>query len=120
MNETGFKFNTNIFGKNIGHALKVGYKYHYDFHNRDQQTHNFSQAVGGLITAHSSGIAFSDDRHEKSRGHVAYFEESATINNFVASFGARFEYVDMHYRNQAALAGTSNNTSEETYMFFIF
>ena len=117
MNETDFKFNTNFFGKNIGHALKVGYKYHYDYHNRDQQNHNFTQAVGGAITNHASGVTQSDDRHEKSRGHVAYFEESATINNFVASFGARFEYVDMHYRNTVGAAGTSNNTSEETFMF---
>ena len=65
MNETDFKFNTNFFGKNIGHALKVGYKYHYDYHNRDQQNHNFTQAVGGAITNHASGVTQSDDRHEK-------------------------------------------------------
>ena len=51
MNETDFKFNTNIFGKNIGHALKVGYKYHYDYHHRDQQNHNYQQEVGGLISS---------------------------------------------------------------------
>ena len=36
--------------------LKVGYKYHYDYHHRDQQNHNFSQAVGGLITHHADGV----------------------------------------------------------------
>ena len=115
MNETDFAFNTNIFGKNIGHQLKVGYKYHYDYHHRDQQNHNFTQAVGGAITAHASGVTAAEDRKETSRGHVAYFEESATINNFVASFGARFEYVDMHYRNGAGL--TTDNLKEETFMF---
>ena len=117
MNETDFSFNTNIFGKNIGHELKVGYKYHYDYHHRDQQNHNFQQAAGGLITAHptATNLTAAEDRKETSRGHVAYFEESATINNFVASFGARFEYVDMHYRNGAG--DDDDNIKEETFMF---
>ena len=66
MNETDFRFDTDIAGKNIEHDLKVGFKYHYDYHNRDQQNHNFSQAVGGQITAHSGGVTQSDDRHEKN------------------------------------------------------
>ena len=69
--------------------------YHYDYINRDQQRHSFTQAVGGGLTATS--VTFKDDRHEKAKGHIGYIEESATINNFVVSFGGRFEYVDYHY-----------------------
>ena len=71
MNETDFRFDTDIAGKNIEHDLKVGFKYHYDYHNRDQQNHNFSQAVGGQITAHSGGVTQSDDRHEKREDMLA-------------------------------------------------
>ena len=45
--------------------------------NRDQQKHNFTQAVGGLITAHADGVTFSDDRKETTRGYVGYIEEKA-------------------------------------------
>ena len=114
-NETDFKFNTNYFGKNIQHDLKVGYGYHYDYINRDQQRHAFTQAIGGGLTP--TGVTFKDDRHEKSKGHSGYIEESATINNFVISFGGRFEYVDYHYRDKVAAMGTTSNMKEEMFAF---
>ena len=117
MNETDFKFNTNFFDTDIKHDLKLGFKYHYDYHNRDQQNHNFTQAVGGLITAHADGVTFSDDRHEKTRGYVGYFEEKTEIGKVELSFGGRFEYMKMHYRNQAAIVGSTNNMEEEIYTF---
>ena len=83
---------TLIFDTDIKHDLKLGFKYHYDYHNRDQQNHNFTQAVGGLITAHADGVTFSDDRHEKTRGYLGYFEEKAEIGKVELSFGGRFEY----------------------------
>ncbi len=114
-NETDFNFNTNYFGKNIEHDLKVGYGYHYDYINRDQQRHAFTQAVGGGLTA--TGVTFKDDRHEKTWGHSAYIEEVATINNFVVSLGGRFEYADYHYRDKAATEGTTSNLGEEMWAF---
>ena len=114
-NETEFNFNTDYFGKNIKHNLKVGYGYHYDYINRDQQRHSFTQAIGGGLTA--TGVTFKDDRHEKAKGHIGYIEESATINNFVVSFGGRFEYVDYHYRDKAATMGTTSNLNEDMFAF---
>ncbi len=73
MNETDFRFNTDLMDKNIKHDLKVGFKYHYDYHHRDQQKHNFTQAVGGLITAHADGVTYSDDRKETTRGYVGLY-----------------------------------------------
>ena len=45
----------------------------------------------------------------KSQGAAVYFEENATINNFV-SFGSRFEYVKQTYRG-----GATTSDSEKTY-----
>ena len=101
MNETDFRFDTDIAGKNIEHDLKVGFKYHYDYHNRDQQNHNFSQAVGGQITAHSGGATQSDDDTKNER-YVGYIEEKAKIDNFELSVGGRFEYMKMHRKLQVS------------------
>ena len=114
-NETDFKFNTDLFGKNIGHDFKFGFKYHYDKINRDQQTHTFTQAVGGQLTGVS--VAQADDRNERTEGYALYFEEAATINNFVVSFGSRLEFLDQHYRDKAATMGTTSNLTEETWAF---
>ena len=115
MNETDFDFDTNILNKSINHQLKVGFKYHYDYHNRDQQKHNFAQAIGGAVTAHSDGVTFSDDRHEKTKGYAIYLEEKATMDKFEISFGSRFEYMKMNYRNKA---GTGNDVGEEKIYAF--
>ena len=112
MNETDFDFDTSFLG-DASHQLKVGYKYHYDYHHRDQQKHNFSQAVGGLITAHSSGVTFSDDRKETTKGHAVYFEDTAKFDRLELSLGARLEHFKMHYRDKAG-AGTSNMEEEMT------
>ncbi len=117
MNETDIKFNTDIGGTDVKHDLKVGFKVHHDYHNRDQQKHNFTQAVGGAITAHSSGVTQSDDRHEKTTGYVGYFEEKAEVGKFDVSLGARFEYMDFHYRNTTGAAFSTNNINEEMYAF---
>ena len=117
MNETDFDFNTDFLGKTLSHDLKVGYKYHMDYHHRDQQKHNFQQAVGGAITAHADGVTFSDDRKETTHGHAFYIEERAAFDKFVLSLGGRFEYMDMHYRDKAAAQGSTSNTKEETYMW---
>ena len=117
MNETDFGFNTDLMDKNIKHDLKVGFKYHYDYHHRDQQKHNFTQAVGGLITAHADGVTFSDDRKETTSGYVGYIEEKAKIDNVTLSLGGRFEYMKMHYRDKAATMGTTSNLEEDIYAF---
>ena len=66
---------------------------------------NFSQAVGGLITAHSSGVTFSDDRKETTKGHAVYFEDTAKFDKLELSLGARLEHFKMHYRDKIG-AGT--------------
>jgi Fe(3+) dicitrate transport protein len=114
-NETDLKFNTDFFGKNIGHDFKFGFKYHYDKINRDQQTHTFTQAVGGQLS--QAGVTYADDRNESTQGYALYFEEAATINNFVVSFGSRLEFLDQHYRDKAATMGTTSNLKEETWAF---
>ncbi len=116
MNETDFDFNTS-FLKDVDHQLKVGFKYHKDHHNRDQQKHNFTQAVGGAITAHADGVTFSDDRHEKTEGYAVYAEEKARINNFELSLGGRFEYMKFHYRDKTAAQGSTSNMEEKMYAF---
>ena len=117
MNQTDFDFNTDLLGKIVSHDLTIGYKYHMDYHHRDQQKHNFQQAVGGAITAHSAGVTQSDDRKETTHGHAFFIEERASFDKFVLSLGGRFEYMDMHYRDKVAAQGTSSNTKEETYMW---
>ena len=114
-NETDFKFNTDLFGKNIGHDFKFGFKAHYDKINRDQQTHTFSQAVGGQLTG-VSVVDGAGDRNERTKGYALYFEEAATINNFVVSFGSRLEFVEQHYRDKAA-STPRTNSKEETWAF---
>ena len=117
MNETDFDFNTNIFGLSADHDLKVGYKYHYDYHHRDQQKHNFTQAVGGAITAHADGVTFSDDRKETTKGHAVYFEDTTKFDKFELSLGARLEHFKMHYRDKAAAQGSTSNMEEEMTMW---
>ena len=117
MNETDFDFNTNIFGLSADHELKVGYKYHYDYHHREQQKHNFTQAVGGAITAHADGVTFSDDRKETTKGHAVYFEDTTKFNKFELSLGARLEHFKMHYRDKAAAQGSTSNMEEEMTMW---
>ncbi|MEE2695208.1 MAG: TonB-dependent receptor [Pseudomonadota bacterium] len=114
-NETNFKFNTDYFGKNIKHNLTVGYGYHYDSINRDQQRHLFTQAVGGALTG--TGTSYKDDRHEKTKGHSGYIEESAEINNFVVSVGGRFEYADYHYRDKIGAPNSTSNIHEDMFAF---
>ncbi len=116
MNQTNFDFVTNILNRRIDHDLKVGFKLHYDSINRDQYTDTYTQAANtGTLTP--GAHAFDADRNQKTKGVAAYFEESATINNFVVSFGSRFEYVKQHYRSGAATMGTNNNLEEKTYAF---
>ena len=117
MNETDFDFNTNIFGLSADHDLKVGYKYHYDYHHREQQKHNFTQAVGGAITAHADGVTFSDDRKETTKGHAVYFEDTTKFDKFELSLGARLEHFKMHYRDKAAAQGSTSNMEEEMTMW---
>ena len=117
MNETDFRFNTDLMDKNIKHDLKVGLKYHYDYHHRDQQKHNFNQAAGGLITHHTDGVTYSDDRKETTKGWVGYIEEKAKIDKLELSLGGRFEYMKMHYRDKIGAQGTASNTEEEMYAF---
>ena len=122
MNETDFDFNTS-FLKDVDHQLKVGFKYHKDHHNRDQQKHNFTQAVGGAITAHADGVTFSDDRHEKTEGYAVYAEEKARINNFELSLGGRFEYIKFHYRHKLfhiIIYSTTYVTCANNKYFFFF
>ena len=78
MNETDFTFNTNFLGKSIGHELKIGYKAHRDYIHADQQTHNYTMAVGGTMTG--NGVSQKDDYYYAAEGHVGYFEEKMTIN----------------------------------------
>ena len=109
MNQTDFDFTTNILNRSIDHDLKVGFKIHYDSINRDQYKHDYTQATTGVLT--HAGTTFDADRNQKTKGVAAYFEESATINNFVVSFGSRFEYIKQHYRSGAGL--TTNNMEEK-------
>ena len=115
MNQTDFDFTTNILNRSIDHDLKVGFKIHYDSINRDQYKHDYTQATTGVLT--HAGTTFDADRNQKTKGVAAYFEESATINNFVVSFGSRFEYIKQHYRDGAATMGTTKNLEEKTYAF---
>ena len=117
MNETDFDFNTNIFGLSADHDLKVGYKYHYDYHHREQQKHNFTQAAGGAITAHADGVTFSDDRKETTKGHAVYFEDTTKLDKLELSLGARLEHFKMHYRDKAAAQGSTSNMEEEMTMW---
>ena len=97
MNETDYKFETNLLGKNIEHELKVGYKAHMDYIHADQQTHSFSMAVGGAMTG--TTVAAKSDYVYRAKGHVGYFEEKMKIDNFDVMFGARYEYIDNFYRS---------------------
>ncbi len=98
MNETDFKFNTDfLFGTSIDHELKVGYKAHKDYIHADQQTHNYTMAVGGAMTG--TGIAAKSDYMYRAQGHVGYFEEKMKINNWDVMFGARYEFIDNFYRS---------------------
>ena len=105
MNETDFKFNTNFLGKSIDHELKIGYKAHRDYIHADQQTHNYTMAIGGAMTG--TGTSAKDDYMYSAKGHVGYFEEKMTINNFDVMFGARFEYIENKARK-------GNNTAQAT------
>lgn len=93
MNETDYKFETNLLGKNIEHELKVGYKAHMDYIHADQQTHSFSMAVGGAMTG--TTVAAKSDYVYRAKVHVGYFEEKMKIDNFDVMFGARYEYIDI-------------------------
>ena len=110
MNQSDFDFNTNIFNRDIKHDLKVGFKFHYDKINRDQYVHEFTQATSGVLTG--VGTTFNADRNQITKGAAVYFEENATINNFVVSFGSRFEYIKQTYRS-----GATTSDSEKTYAF---
>ena len=114
MNETDISFNTDFFGKNIKHQLKIGYKAHKDYIHADQQTHNYSMAVGGAMTG--TGIAFKSDYYYGASGHVGYFEEKMTINNFDVMFGARYEYIDNYFRSTAS-SGVTTEREEDMFAF---
>ena len=118
MNETDFSFNTNFFGKNIEHQLKLGYKAHKDYIHADQQTHNYTMAVGGAMTG--TGTARKDDYYYGASGHVGYFEEKMKINNFDVMFGARFEYIDNYYRKTAHSGASRGVTTEQEEDMFAF
>lgn len=110
MNQSDFDFNTNFFNRDIKHDLKVGFKFHYDKINRDQYVHDYTQATTGVLTP--TGTTFNADRNQITKGAAVYFEENATINNFVVSLGSRFEYVKQTYRS-----GATTSDSEKTYAF---
>ena len=109
-NQTDLDFTTNFLNKKIEHDLKVGFKFHYDKINRDQYTHDYNQAIGGVLTP--GDTEFNADRNQITKGAAVYFEESATINNFVISFGSRFEAIKQTYRS-----GATTSDSERTYAF---
>ena len=110
MNQSDFDFNTNFLNRDIKHDLKIGFKFHYDKINRDQYVHDYTQATSGVLTP--TGTTFNADRNQITKGVAAYFEENATINNFIVSFGSRFEYVRQTYRS-----GATTSDSENTYAF---
>ena len=110
MNQSDFDFNTNFLNRDIKHDLKIGFKFHYDKINRDQYVHDYTQATSGVLTP--TGTTFNADRNQITKGVAAYFEENATINNFVVSFGSRFEYIRQTYRS-----GATTSDSENTYAF---
>ena len=114
MNETDISFNTDFFGKNIKHQLKIGYKAHKDYIHADQQTHNYTMAVGGAMTG--TGTAFKSDYYYGASGHVGYFEEKMTINNFDVMFGARYEYIDNYFRSTAS-SGVTTEREEDMFAF---
>ena len=98
MNETDFTFNTNFLGKSIDHELKVGFKGHRDYIHADQQTHNYTMAVGGAMTG--TGVSSKSDYMYAAKGVLGYFEEKMTINNFDIMFGARYEFIQNDYRSR--------------------
>ena len=106
----------NFFGKNIAHKLKVGYKAHSDYIHADQQTHNYTMAVGGAMTG--TGVSQKDDYTYRAKGHVGYFEETMTINNFDVMFGARYEYIDNNYRKSSTTAANPNTQRDEDMFAF--
>ena len=117
MNETDFSFNTNFFGKNIAHDLKIGYKAHRDYIHADQQTHNYTMAVGGAMTG--TGTTAKSDYLYAAKGHVGYFEEKMKINNFDVMFGARYEYIENDYRagSTSGNGGTTVVAGEDMFAF---
>ena len=110
MNQSDFDFNTNIFNRDIKHDLKLALNF---IMTKLTETNMFTSSHKQLqVWLQELAQHFNADRNQITKGAAVYFEENATINNFVVSLGSRFEYIKQTYRS-----GATTSDSEKTYAF---
>ncbi len=95
----------------IGHAVNVGLRYHYDESDRFQHDDRYGMLNGRMTLAAPGTPGSQDNRMQSTKAYSAFVEDAISWNKLTVTPGLRYEYLDYAQKNWGTADTDRNGTS---------